>query len=90
MKTSKVDVYPVKNGGALVARAHVTLLCDKTGCEVCIKGFRVHEKEDGTNWVGPPSENFVVKGKRVYKDMMWLNQVAQNMIYSAIIEKLKT
>lgn len=89
MEIVKIELYPVEKGGKLKARAHVTL-GDGRGIEICVKGFRVHMTEDGKIWIGPPSEKFMKGTKVEYKDTMWLNQSAQNLIYSVIVEKYKS
>lgn len=89
MQVTRIDIFPVVNGGMLKARAHVTLKSTQGDHEICAKGFRIHIKDGGEPWVGPPSESYVSKGKKNYKDIMWLNQAASNLIYSAIIKKFK-
>lgn len=82
----KVRLFPISGGGHMVSRAIVTLDHKDSDFNVRLSGFRVMQGKKGL-WVAVPQDKYMVGEEIKYKPTVFLNQVAREIIFSAVLSE---
>ena len=80
-----VEIRPLKNSGALKAFADV-IVSTQQG-EICIKGFRVVQKDDAPAWIGLPQTSYQKNGEVKYVPLVDLGRKLKIELTKKILDE---